>query len=83
MSCSVRDSLKVIFSAIKLVDRAGFGIFQVGIQDDSNSMNSNTVGSTGAKKAIVQGEGREIWVPLNSCLLDYDPQRMPLHLDLG
>ncbi len=59
---SVCDSLRTIFDKIGLTDRAGFGVFQVG-----------TGGSDGSTKTP---EGREQWVPLNSCLLDYDPQRM-------
>jgi len=55
----VCDSLQQVFERIKLKDRAGFGIFQVG--------------QTG--KEI--GDGREIYVPLNACLLDYDPQMRP------
>jgi len=59
----VCDSLKTINERIKLNDRAGFGIFQVG-----------TSGNDPDKK---EKEGREQWVPLNSCLLDYDPQPRP------
>lgn len=62
----VCDSLRTIFDKIKLGDRAGFGVFQVG-----------TVGSEDAKRSAGAGEGREMWVPLNSCLLDYDPKPRP------
>jgi len=56
----VCDSLVEIFNRIELKDRPGFGIFQVGREQENEA-----------------GEGREIWVPLNSCLLDYDPQPRP------
>jgi len=72
----VCDSVRFIMDKIKLSDRAGFGIFQVGIGANVGA----TADSKDEKKgpAVAEGrEGREMWVPLNSCLLDYDPQHRP------